>query len=127
MAQEIDRESFEEFATEGKERIKTMESALLNIETSSHQAEDITFIFRDIHTIKGNSNFIGINNIKVLSNVYEDICGYIRREKIELTKELIDISLEAVDYLTQMMNDSSCSIEAPETIIEKIQRIEKGE
>ncbi|MBF0273761.1 MAG: Hpt domain-containing protein [Nitrospinae bacterium] len=127
MAQEIDQESFDEFASEGKERIATMESALLNMENSSNQAEDIKSIFRDIHTIKGNSHFLGVDNIKSLSHVFEDMFGALRSGKIELTRELIDVSLEAVDFLTQMMNDKSCSIEAPETLIEKIQRIENGE
>ncbi len=113
MGIEIDDDVFSEFAVEAMERLNSIEEMLLDMEVSSNQDEDIKQVFRDIHTIKGNSQFLGIENIMTLSHAFEDMFGALRTETIPLTKELIDASLEGVDYIRSWINEKDLTSQAP--------------
>jgi len=126
MGMQVDDEVYEEFASEARERLGTIESTLVDMETSTNQGEDIKSIFRDIHTIKGNSQFIGIQNIKELSHAFEDMFGTLRNGTIQLSRGLIDVSLEAVDLLGRMLDDKTATLVCPPEVVQEMKDIEAG-
>ncbi len=127
MSIEIDDDVFSEFAAEALERLNSIEEMLLDMESSSNQVDDIKQIFRDIHTIKGNSQFLGIENIKTLSHAFEDMFGALRTDTIALSKELVDASLEGVDSIRSWIEEKDLETPAPAHLYTLMKKITAGD
>ncbi|MFM7469740.1 MAG: ATP-binding protein, partial [Vampirovibrionales bacterium] len=115
MMSDIDDGLLQEFLVESREHLETIEPDLLILETQQEGAdqETINRIFRAIHTIKGASGFFGLEAIKRLSHVMENMLMAFRDGKMHPSPETIDPLLKGVDLLRSMVNHVSESEQVP--------------
>ncbi len=109
-------EVLEVFLEETTERLDSIETGLLKLESCSKDnvcdEEIINSIFRDAHSVKAGSNLLELKQIEKLSNKLENVLEMIRKDKLEPSEMIITASLESVDKLRELVEN----IEASETI-----------
>jgi len=108
------------FLQEAKEYLDLMNHNFIKLEKGDREA--INEIFRVAHTIKGMAGFMGFKNLEKLCHKLESAMGKIRDENIEITSDMIDSMLKAVDkigeIITKIENESSDDVEIEEVINE---------
>jgi len=108
------------FLQEAKEYLDLMNHNFIKLEKGDREA--INEIFRVAHTIKGMAGFMGFKNLEKLCHKLESAMGKIRDENIEITSDMIDSMLKAVDkigeIITKIENESSDDVEIEEEINE---------
>lgn len=112
MADMLDAKSFfEEFVVEAKEHLDAIENDLINLESQKNEPDNelINKVFRGIHSIKGASGFLGLNNIGELAHIMETLLTMIREKEICPETEFIDALLEGTDLLKLMTDDPGSS------------------
>jgi len=104
-------ELLEDVVTESLEHVEQMESLLLVLEENPEHADPdvINNIFRSAHSIKGVTSFVGLNKIKDLSHAYENVLNAIRKDVIKPTPNLIDVLLQATDFLKALLQNADQS------------------
>lgn len=87
------------YETEGL--LEQLDQILIKTESSGFSEEDINEIFRIMHTIKGSSAMMGLENMSALAHSIEDMFFIIREEKpkIESKQTLYDLVFAASDLL----------------------------
>lgn len=102
----MDDELLAEFIEESKTFLDAIESDLLTLEScESLDSECINRIFRAVHTIKGGSSFLQLNNITSLSHRAESLLCQIRDGSAEPSSDNVSVILESVDTLSAMLNE----------------------
>ncbi len=88
--------------------------------------EDINEIFRIMHTIKGSSAMMGLENMSTLAHRIEDMFFVIREDKpvIEAVETLYDIIFSASDLLKAEIDSLQDSDSEPTDFSEQITKIE---
>lgn len=95
------------FIDESLGHLANIESGLIELERLGGRADYnlINGIFRSIHTIKGASGFLGLNNLGGLTHVMEDALSLLRGKKVEVSKELVSALFGGTDALKAMLGD----------------------
>ncbi len=89
----------EVFIGEAREIISTLENDLVNLEENNDDTSLINEIFRNIHTMKGSSGIVGFNQIYEFTHVLENLFEDVRASRLNVSKELIDLMLDSVDWV----------------------------
>ncbi len=84
---------------EARELLQAMENALLAIENSGADAEQVNAIFRAAHTIKGSAGLFGLDTIVEFTHVLESVLVRVRENELALDKPLIDLTLACGDHI----------------------------
>jgi len=85
------------FYEEADELFQEIEDCILDIDSAGVTREKIDSLFRYMHTLKGSSAAMEINDMAKLTHHLEEILGLVRDEKLELTREMIDQMLRCLD------------------------------
>jgi len=93
-----------QFYHEAVEHLDSSQFILLELEYDSTNSEFLNTIFRDFHTIKGSSSFLGIKNIEDVSHVIEELFVKIRDGKMTLTKELVDVIFYGIHLIKNILD-----------------------
>jgi len=103
------------FIQESLELLDVAETCLLELEKEflDHFTKDlnpenqelVNKLFRAIHTIKGNSGLFELENIKNLSHNFENLLSKVRDSEIPLKRDLVDVSLLAIDRIREMIQN----------------------
>ena len=99
------------FLEESWEHLEGIEDRVLELE-ENQDLDTVNSIFRPVHTIKGTAAFLGLNDIKELCHETETVLDQVRKGKLEVTPELIDILLNAIDTVSQMLRATEDALEA---------------
>ena len=91
------------FLEESFEGLDIMESGILEIDIESPDTEEINSIFRAIHSIKGGAGTFGFKEIVGLTHTFENILDAIRNNEQQLTNQINDTFLKAIDALKQIL------------------------
>ncbi len=102
----MDEELIQDFIEDAKELIAELEETLLILENSRNNKELISKVFRAMHSLKGASAMFGFNIIGELTHSLEDIYDMVRNDKQDLSDELFELTLRAVDHINQLLKDS---------------------
>lgn len=94
----------EAFKDEAYELIAELESALLELEKAPDNGELIGRVFRAMHTIKGSGAACGLNDVAAFTHEIETFFEMVRKGKISVTKEIIDLTLKARDQIKAMLD-----------------------
>ncbi|MEZ4572613.1 MAG: Hpt domain-containing protein, partial [Thermomicrobiales bacterium] len=87
------------FLQEAEEQFQILDDGLLELERSGPRGDLLQDIFRAAHTLKGSSATIGHVRMAELTHHLEDVFDKLRQEKIDVSTELVDASLQALDAL----------------------------
>ncbi|HXU70089.1 MAG TPA: response regulator [Polyangia bacterium] len=100
---QVDADMIEPFLEEAAERIEALSQKLLRLESAPGDAELVREIFRDLHTIKGSSAFVGLRRMNRLAHAAEDLVGQLREGTRGADRAVIDALLGALDSLRAIL------------------------
>jgi two-component system chemotaxis sensor kinase CheA len=86
------------FRDEARGRLDRMVETLLAVEDGSAMADAVDSLLRDVHTIKGAASMVGLDDIRALAHVTEDLLDGARNDGA-LPAELVEPLLRAADAL----------------------------
>ena len=95
----------EMFLDESHEHLQSLNDGLLSLEQNGTDMSVLNEIFRNAHTLKGMSATMGYNKIAELTHEMEDVLDLLRKEKLELSEDLVDILFKCVDSLQAMIDN----------------------
>ena len=99
----------QKFVEEALDNVEQLEENLFELEGNmdSYDPELIQRIFRSMHTIKGSGMMFGFDDLSRFTHNFETIYDLVRNDKLKVTKEIVDLSFESLDYI-----NSSISVKA---------------
>ena len=111
MELEFDKEMLDEFVSEAREHLETIEEDFLNLEKQKDDPDPelVNKVFRAIHTIKGCAGFLGMTNINGLAHVMETLLSMVRNNEIKPELKFVDPLLKGVDTLNAMLDNVETS------------------
>ncbi len=95
----------DDFLVEAADIIESLDNDLVALETSPDDLELLNNIFRAAHTIKGNSSFLGLDQITNLTHKMEDVLNRLRKGEIHVETHIMDALLEGLDSLKMLLDD----------------------
>jgi len=99
-----DRSLIADFAVQAHEHLDAVEPLLLEIEKSGRVGgATANEIFREIHSIKGAADFLGLHAIAQLTHALEDVLVGLRDGQLAWSAPLADPLLRSVDHLRQLL------------------------
>jgi len=96
-------EILQEFLTESSENLDHVERDLVALEESPDSRQLMAAIFRNIHTIKGSSGFLGLSKLESVAHAGENLLSSLRDGKLALNAEITTVLLTLVDALRRML------------------------
>ncbi len=98
---DIHRETFKQ---EAYELLAKLETSLLELEESPNDMEIVGSVFRAMHTIKGSGAMFGFDDVAAFTHQVESVFDMVREGRIPVTKELVDLTLNACDCIHKMVD-----------------------
>lgn len=102
----------EMYRAEALELLAELETSLLAMEEAPEDMELIGRVFRALHTIKGSGAMAGFDDIAEFTHDIETVYDLVRNEKLEVTKALVDLTLQAGDLIRSMLDASQTGVRA---------------
>jgi two-component system, chemotaxis family, sensor kinase CheA len=93
------------FREEAREILTELESALLELNQNRCDAELVSRIFRGLHTIKGSGAMFGFERMAAFTHDLETAFDRVRNGRLEISAELIDLTLAALDQISAMLEE----------------------
>jgi chemotaxis protein histidine kinase CheA len=93
---------WQEFAVETEEHLQAVEPILAQPDPTEVAAADIAQLFRSFHSIKGLARAMDVLGMESVAHHAENLLGLVRDGRTQLTLELADLLLQAVDALKGM-------------------------
>lgn len=118
----IDLSRFQEtFFEESSEHVETIETGLLQLEHRPEDLELLNQVFRAAHSIKGNSGMFGFTAVGELTHKMENVLDGLRNNEMEVTEQIIDLLLQALDGLKSLLEVARGSGTSDEEAIKTIE------
>ena len=92
-------EDVKEFLIEGYEHLNQIEGDLVLLEQNNSDLEVMNRIYRSLHTIKGNSGFLALENLERITHAGENLLSRLRDRSLALTASVTDALLQVVDAI----------------------------
>ncbi len=113
----IKTDMLSKYVVEAQELLGSAEAACLLFEQDPTNDDAVDEIFRAVHTLKGNSGFLGQSEIEGLAMDVENVLDAVRNKEIEVYSGLISVILSNLDVLKQQIQ--SISLLPSESMSEK--------
>jgi two-component system chemotaxis sensor kinase CheA len=107
----------ETFRDEAQELLTELESALIELEEEPKCGEAIDRVFRVLHTLKGSGAMAGFDHTAALAHELENLFDLIRSGRLEVSRELINLSLMARDLLRDCIEREGSGVAVESTAI----------
>jgi len=95
------------YLEEARELLAELETSLLELEETPQDVELIDRVFRAMHTIKGSGAMFGFDDIAAFTHEVETVFDLVRTGDVEVTKELLDLTLESRDHISELLDVST--------------------
>ncbi|MGB7865524.1 MAG: chemotaxis protein CheA, partial [Candidatus Sulfotelmatobacter sp.] len=95
------------FLEEAREILVELESALLALNENRDDKELVGRAFRALHTIKGSGAMFGFDELAAFSHNLENAFDEVRNDRLSVSSELINLSLEALDQIKAMLDEAA--------------------
>ena len=123
-----DPELLATFRVEVEERLSSLQSGLLQLESHSSPRQVITSLFRDAHTVKGSARMLGLEGVLHVSHGIEDLLGALRDGRFAVRRDLVDLLLASCDGITRALpGEGALSDEALTPLVDALKRACDGE
>ncbi len=100
-----DKSLLQDFITETGEHLEETERNLLQLEQQPDDAETLNRIFRSIHTIKGSSEYLGLERVAELSHKLESLLDLLRRGERGVDRPVIDLLMGCNDRIGALVDE----------------------
>jgi two-component system chemotaxis sensor kinase CheA len=118
------------FLEEAHELIGDLEDSLLKLEEQPNDKEAINRVFRVMHTLKGSGGMFGFTLVSDFTHHLENIYYKIRNNEIQLTTEILTLTLKSVDLIKALLKSPEISsLETKNTyklLVEEIKNASNG-
>ncbi|MCQ2958103.1 MAG: Hpt domain-containing protein, partial [Candidatus Gastranaerophilales bacterium] len=94
---------FKIFKDEAEEHLGIINKCLLDLEKKPDDADLVSELFREAHTIKGSARMLDVVSIQNLAHKMEDLLGLAKEGGATVTPEFIDLLCQGVDIITQIL------------------------
>jgi chemotaxis protein histidine kinase CheA len=94
------------YTSEALELLADMEKLMLLLETHPDDASLVQQVFRNLHTLKGNSAMMGFRVITDFTHHLEAIYELVRAGKLKVSAAIINITLASLDHLSILLNNN---------------------
>lgn len=98
-----DPELLATFRAEVEERLASLQSGLLQLETHQSPRQVVTLLFRDAHTVKGSARMLGLEGVLHVAHNMEDLLGALRDGRFAVRKDHVDLLLAACDGIQRAL------------------------
>jgi two-component system chemotaxis sensor kinase CheA len=95
------------FQEEAREIFIELESTLLALDQSRSDAELVSQAFRALHTIKGTGAMFGFTELAAFTHNIENAFDDVRNGNLEVSGNLIELSLAALDQMKAMLLEAA--------------------
>jgi two-component system, chemotaxis family, sensor kinase CheA len=119
------REIFESYLVEAREILDHLSQDLLVLEKAPSDVNVLNNIFREMHTLKGTSSFLGFSQISELAHISEDLLNKLRKGDCAATSEIIDVLIDVhktAGVLLQRIENRNLQSINMEGLLEKLRR-----
>ena len=100
-----DEEILQDFLVEAGEILEQLSEQLVELEQRPDDKDLLNAIFRGFHTVKGGAGFLQLDNMVECCHVTENLFDILRNGKREVTSELMDVVLQALDTVNAQFVD----------------------
>jgi two-component system chemotaxis sensor kinase CheA len=113
------------FREEAREILVDLEAALLELNENREDQELVSRVFRALHTIKGSGAMFGFEGLAVFTHNLENAFDEVRNGRLQVTAELVDLTLSALDQIRAMLEEREGSAESEicAGILAKVRRL----
>ncbi|NWH05159.1 chemotaxis protein CheA [Desulfobacter latus] len=91
-------EAMGEFLEGAFEMLEAAEQSIIEYETSGSD-DSLNAIFRVVHNIKGDADFIGVRELTRFTHATESLIEKLRQKLIPATPETVDVILKSMDFI----------------------------
>src|SRR5438094_99165 len=98
-----DEELLQVYAEEARERLGTMTTLLLQLDSTEADPELTAALFREAHTVKGGAAMVSLESVARLAHAMEDVLSQLRDGLRRATPELVDALLAVVEALSSIV------------------------
>ncbi|PSF06168.1 chemotaxis protein CheA [Marinobacter fuscus] len=130
MAFDADEEILQDFLIEAGEILEKLSEQLVDLEQHPDDSDLLNAIFRGFHTVKGGAGFLQLEALVNCCHSAENVFDTLRNHKRQVTAELMDVVLEALDNVNAMFDQVRNREEptpAPDTLIEALDQLARPE
>ncbi|MCC3407049.1 MAG: chemotaxis protein CheW [Microcoleus sp. PH2017_10_PVI_O_A] len=96
-------EDVKEFLIEGYEYLNQIEEDLVALEKNDSDTEVMNRIYRGLHTIKGNSGFLGVEKLESVAHAGENLLSLLRDRTLTMTPDITSALLSTIDAVRSHM------------------------
>ena len=101
-----DDELREVFRATGEEHLQQIEANLLHLERYPDDRATLENLLREIHSLKGDANMLGIKDVGTLAHQFEDLLGAVKRGETTFSVELGDRLYQGLDAVRQFVQEA---------------------
>ncbi|MCL1893114.1 MAG: chemotaxis protein CheA [Holophagaceae bacterium] len=101
---------YEDFLVEAQEHFELIEQNFLTLESNPGDLDILNSIFRSVHTIKGASGFLGLDNVQGLAHHGENVLDDLRKGRMAVDPNVMEVLFDTVDILKVLVNDVGVSL-----------------
>ena len=121
MSEERTIDKFKQtFLEEAREILVELESALLALNENRGDNELVGRAFRALHTIKGSGAMFGFDELAAFTHNLENAFDEVRNGRLQVSSELINLSLAALDHIKAMLDEAGGCGEADSAVSAEI-------
>ncbi len=111
---------YQVFFDESAENLAEMERIFLAIDPANPDDEELNAVFRAAHSIKGGAGTFGFPDITVVTHTLESLLDLVRHHEIALTREMVDVFLQAGDAITMQLTGHRDGSSVDQQLIERV-------
>lgn len=130
MSFEADEEILQDFLVEAGEILELLSEQLVELESSPDDMDLLNAIFRGFHTVKGGAGFLQLNELVECCHIAENVFDILRKGERQVTPELMDVVLLALDNVNSMflqVRERTELTPAPPELLEELARLAEPE
>lgn len=123
MSLDVDQEILQDFLVEAGEILELLSEQLVDLEQAPDDTELLNAIFRGFHTVKGGAGFLQLTPLVECCHSAENVFDTLRKHQRQVTPELMDVVLAALDSANEMfetVRGGEMPEEADEALIEQL-------
>ncbi|SHI10349.1 chemotaxis protein CheA [Ferrimonas marina] len=125
MGFDLDDDILQDFLVEAGEILEQLQAQLVELEQNPTDADLLNAIFRGFHTVKGGAGFLSLNAMVDACHGAENIFDLLRNGQLNVSSELMDLVLQALDAVNEMFQLLQAGEEPQEADPELLARLER--
>ncbi len=120
----IDQEMWQDFVVEAEENMQELEPNLLLLEQDPSNISLLNDCFRNMHSIKGAANYMGLENTAKLSHRMETLFDRVRQGDINLAENAMNVLFDGIDRVKRLVREAAESHEEKSDIADILEMLD---